>query len=309
MTKILLLNGSRLNEKEARERVGVTDAVYQVLDWEAPVSQQEKTYSHALIVLDFEDYTIGPKAPQKQFLLNSTGAQHWIIVLLGVSGAFGPVTDKWRKLSSGIKAGITVLYEHPRRPDLREQVRAYVQKDPSKCLIGYYSRKEIAEKAASLFSETVDGWEFEAVPSGSLAEGMRGAGKLILLGREEQEFQIPPVPVDTRRDLLLFLDCSGPLFREFYGYRVEGAVLTLCGCGWEFPILPPRYIVGNLQYEMWKLYRSQLKQDEHDFHVLTIWDEFGIPYLHKDYTPKEIDSFLSGFDSVKEVREWLEATK
>lgn len=309
MAQILLLNGSSLDERVSRERIGATNAEYQVLDWKKPVFLQGKAYSCALIILDFADYAVGPMASQKRFLQNSTGVNQWIVVFMGVSGAFGAAMDKWKGLGYGIKAGLTVLYEHPRLPDLWERVREHIQKDPYRCLIGYYSKKECAENAANLFSQSMDNWEFEAVASENLTESLKGAGKLILLGQDEQEFQIPPVPVDIRKDLLLFLDCKGPVFQEYYRYRMDDAVSTLCSCGWKLSSMPPKCVIGNLQYETWKLYRSRLKEGEQDFHKMAIWDEYGIPYLHKDYTSEKIDSFLSGFDSVGEIRNWLEFAK
>lgn len=309
MDQILLLNGSSLDERASRELTRAINAEYQVLDWSNPVSPEGRSYRHVLVILDFADYTFGPMASQRQFLENSTGVDQWIMVFLGVSGLFGPAMDKWRALSYGMKAGFTILYEHPRMPDLWERVRELIQMNPSKCLIGYYSRKACAENAANLFSEALDDWEFEAVPAERLAESLKWAGKLILIGQDEQEFQIPPVPVDTRKNLLLFLDCKGPLLKDYYSYLAEIAVLTLCSFGWEFPDQLPKHVVGNLQYEEWKLYRSRLKKGEHDFHDLTIWDEFGIPYLHKDYTLEKIDNFLSGFDSVGEIRNWLTLAK
>jgi len=309
MSGVLLLNGSTRDEQSAREFTGIGECVYRILDWEKPLKRQGKPFSCAVILLDFNDYRGGPMAVHMDFLARSAGVRKWVLAFMNVSGAFGAALDKWRLIGNSLKAGLKVLYQHSQLSDLREQILEQVEKDAYKCLIGYRSRKESAEEAASLLGELMEDWEFDPVSSGGLEDAMRGAGKLVLIGRDEPEFWIPPVSLDTGKDLLLFMDCPAPIFYDYYSDCMDAAIATLNGYGWSFKNGLPTCIISNLRYERWRQERFLAGEKEYDYQQLTVWDEYGLPCLHEDYTTERVSQFLSGFDGLEQVCSWLDATK
>ncbi len=178
------------------------------------------------------------------------------------------------------------------------------------CLI--YSKRPFTGKksVAALLKAQNPKWKFEICEGNEEEFGERSCemSKVLIIGRSFQDFSIAKPENLESMPLLLYNRAD-----ENWQLCVESERLwqqvrmALCARSWEFPADYPYFYVGSARYEKWRHMESE--EADMSFSLLedfVIWDRFGLPLPHRDYTPEYIHTFLARFDAVERIGAHLE---
>ena len=145
------------------------------------------------------------------------------------------------------------------------------------------------------------------MPGESLPEKAGEAGRYLLFGREERDFCLHPVKIESLWEILLFLDCERDHVYKFYhGDQIlKRVVINMKEAGWEISRDFRRFVVSSIFFEEIRSRREQ-QTGEKEGERFIMWDRYGLPLSGKMYTEERMEKFLEQFQAIEKIKSWLE---
>lgn len=148
-----------------------------------------------------------------------------------------------------------------------------------RCVVHTAGEKELAEKAADVVRRIQPEWEVLCCPEDFLA-ACKTAERILLVGREAEDYLLPPVTVRTDR---VYLWAEMPMGGNAKEARIQKAgeiSKAMEAKGWDLSGYERRTLAGLLSYER---LHCDLEEERISVQALrgsekfVMWDEYGLP--------------------------------
>lgn len=247
-------------------------------------------------VVFLTDLTKGGMKYQLEQMKNNPGVSEWIVV--------SPGTDV-----STLSEVITILHLSS-RVVMCASVEAAVKalKRPAvlkhSCLLISLNPEADEKGVEGILKQLQPGWSIEAAACAPDDDKAGSYSRIVLVGDNEQDFADLSLPEDIEPILVLtgLKDKPTLRFRPEECKACKRSICELAGLQWseakmeqQIFLTLPQYEILRMQYE----HKSPTALEKGEEFV--IWDEFGIPRPEKDYTARNIATFLSWFEACKHL--------
>ena len=216
----------------------------------------------------------------------------WIIAAVDVQSE--AVIEQCRSISQGIfnstGAALRIIQDTPALKGLYTALSAHTH--DKRVLMLLPGDVGLAERVQALFQERLLNWEIEIGPDSVHADTVNA---VMYAGSTDSRSDLYSAPPSAALKLLWFDTCN-PVTSPEKERMVRQALEVFNGIGWEL-IDEDCIIFSSLSHEdaalrlsCGKISHTALMTDR-DF---VIWDQYGLPLRHCEYSAESINLFLSG---------------
>lgn len=297
MSDIVILDSDLLEHPDL-EALGLGDAEvvrYHPSRSNVNLGEHERAYY-------FLSLSAGGLKYQSDLVLHNEYIAQWLLLVTSPAITWG-----LRDSLVGVQTPVRILTVDDMTDDEIREVIASVPKICSKkCLI--YSRRSSAGKktVASFWKEyCLPDWEFETCEGTEevLRSKCAVIPRIVIMGSILQDFSIQKPDTLEVEPIFLFYPCDRNVQDSMDVERLWASVRSvLAERKWILPQQYGKFYVGSALYEGWAA-----EKGSKDFGQMKLvdgfvmWDSYGLPRIHEDYTSENIEKFLGQFHALRDI--------
>lgn len=233
----------------------------------------------------------------REMIRHTSSCKYWMIVVLDENN------DIFRKqycagfdsALAGTSVRYGILFDDSSTLQETAEAKKEIVDGRPYCIIATKTSQELAERMETVLSDYMEGWRFSC-HVGLEEDAYKYADVILLVGRTEEDYLIPPTNVNTGRIRIWIEMQKGNMSHRVVQERAERIIERMNDTGWNLGSLKERVFGSCLDYEILlaafhkgEISIETLRTDDR----FVIWDSYGLPLPDKAYRDaKKAESFL-----------------